>query len=119
MTRKGGAKFATPITIVGFRTMAFMQIVEIAGSQIVEPNAFSFIPNAPFRPASDPPPDLSCLKAVKRCLTLFLPPNYGFGESFCGSGMRLPHKFPTSPITLEPAGWFAKSLDDGLGAVHF
>jgi hypothetical protein len=34
-----------------------------------------------------------CLKAIKRRLTLFLPPNHGFGESFCGSDQDSPHKF--------------------------
>jgi hypothetical protein len=32
-----------------------------------------------------------CLKAIKLRLTLFLPPNPGFGESFCGSGAGHPH----------------------------
>ena len=32
------------------------------------------------------------MRGVKLRLTLFLQPNHGFGESFCGSGNRHPHE---------------------------
>src|SRR5579872_1704597 len=40
----------------------------------------------PFRQRPDGPAQpRECLKAIKLRLTLFLQPNHGFGESFCGS----------------------------------
>jgi hypothetical protein len=70
--------------------MAYMHIAEMA-VPVIEQNALPFIPDRAFRKStSGPPESRKCLKAIKVRLTLFLQPNPGFGESFCGSGTRRP-----------------------------
>ena len=65
-----------------------------------------------------------CLKAIKRCLTLFLPPNHGFGESFHGSGRNRPHEFPDNVAAealnaaLKPPRKLSEPLDQGFGTVR-
>src|SRR6185369_9364249 len=55
---------------------------------------------------------------IKLRLTLFLPPNQGFGESFCGQGRRRPHHFFISYALPEPARKLAETLDQGFRAVE-
>src|SRR6185503_10394348 len=55
---------------------------------------------------------------IKLRLTLFLPPNQGFGESFSGHGRRRPHHFSISHTLPEPARKLAKTLDQGFRAVE-
>src|SRR6266849_10535976 len=57
-------------------------------------------------------------KAITLRLTLFLPPNHGFGESFRGSGQAARMNFQSN-ASLEPARRLAETLDQCLGAVHF
>ena len=56
-------------------------------------------------------------KAPKLRLTLFLQPNHGFGQSFHGPGRRRPHH-SLSDAFAEPARQFAKTLNQGIGAVE-
>ena len=52
----------------------------------LKPAIAGVMPIALRRPYSNP-------RTIKLRLTLFLPPNHGFGESFCGHGRRRPHHF--------------------------
>jgi hypothetical protein len=93
MTRKGGAKLSPPLKSA---SPDFAQWPDAGcgnGVTGCEQNARQIIPDSFLNISRRPRDFRKCFKPIKLRLTLFLQPNHGFGESFCGSGSRRPHKY--------------------------
>jgi hypothetical protein len=91
---KGRRKlFATPKTVSPDFAQWPERLLRKWRCRLFEQNARQFIPDRFLNMGRRPHDFRKCSKPIKLRLTLFLQPNHGFGESFCGSAPGRPQYF--------------------------